>query len=89
MLLQSIEFLSGPVFELFEETLLVILDLLVALSGKRDDPLFLGKVRRLDLDFDLADEIERRFDVLASILHLLDQGGCLDLLLFDDIGDES
>ena len=47
----------------------------------------LGDERGLDVGFDQADEMEGCFDVLSSLLDLIDQGGCLGLLVLDHGGE--
>ncbi len=53
------------------------------LIGGGDDSISLGDEKGLDVGFDQADEMEGCFDVLSSLLDLIDQRGCLRLLALD------
>ncbi len=53
------------------------------LIGGGDDSISLGDEKGLDVGFHQADEMEGCFDVLSSLLDLIDQGGCLGLLVLD------
>ena len=57
------------------------------LIGGGDDLISLRDERGLDLDFDHSDEVERCFDVLSSILDLIDERRCLGLLFLDHEGE--